>query len=315
MDELNKVNNEKNDFIIPEGGNVTKEGVPIPNGFYYVGGEKSDGVVISDSQNDENKGAEHDKIQELEGNQFVWIPVIDLSTMFIEENNIKLQEVNVVTNVYSSLRVRELERGEEGVMFQPGKPGELIERKICEPDIALDYDTDSQFYKDMLGYESSDELAEALVNEYKEIYESIKKYKGFYVGRYELSGTSEKPTMKAGSVISEINWYEAKKACMNVIKENEAVKSTMIYGNQWDEIMNWLKNTKFKGQEEKVDEDSNDWGNYYDYTVSMENIKVAPTGSKEEWSANHLYDLAGNCYEWTQENSEFMLRVLRGRNV
>ena len=37
----------------------TEDGVPIPEGFYYVGGTKEEGVVISDSSADENKGTDH----------------------------------------------------------------------------------------------------------------------------------------------------------------------------------------------------------------------------------------------------------------
>ena len=58
------------------------ETVPVPNGFYYVGGNKATGVVISDNKDDQNKyvGYESDGTTakavgvDLQGNQFVWIP-------------------------------------------------------------------------------------------------------------------------------------------------------------------------------------------------------------------------------------------------
>ena len=72
--------------------------IPVPNGFYYVGGTLSSGVVISDNKEDQNKyagkadvpagvaynsdgtvnaSAEKDANgnKTLKGNQFVWIPV------------------------------------------------------------------------------------------------------------------------------------------------------------------------------------------------------------------------------------------------
>ncbi|HCC04331.1 MAG TPA: hypothetical protein DEP51_05715 [Clostridiales bacterium] len=49
--------------------------VPIPNGFYYVGGTKDEGVVISDNVADSGKGTSHAITQTLVGNQFVWVPV------------------------------------------------------------------------------------------------------------------------------------------------------------------------------------------------------------------------------------------------
>ena len=50
---------------------VVDKNVPIPTNFYYVGGTKDTGVVISDNSADENKGVDSN----LSGNQFVWVPV------------------------------------------------------------------------------------------------------------------------------------------------------------------------------------------------------------------------------------------------
>ena len=44
--------------------------VPLPNGFYYVGGDINTGLVISDKQNDTMTASGTSM-----GNQFVWIPV------------------------------------------------------------------------------------------------------------------------------------------------------------------------------------------------------------------------------------------------
>ena len=53
---------------IIDGGNGTK--VPLPNGFYYVGGDYDSGLVISDKQGDTMTASGVNM-----GNQFVWIPV------------------------------------------------------------------------------------------------------------------------------------------------------------------------------------------------------------------------------------------------
>ena len=56
------------------GENVAKvvdKNVPIPTNFYYVGGTKDTGVVISDNSADEKRGVDSN----LSGNQFVWVPV------------------------------------------------------------------------------------------------------------------------------------------------------------------------------------------------------------------------------------------------
>ena len=52
--------------------------VPVPIGFYYVGGDLNTGVIISDNEEDKYDG-QTDKTtweytRSLKGNQFVWIP-------------------------------------------------------------------------------------------------------------------------------------------------------------------------------------------------------------------------------------------------
>ena len=53
---------------------VVDKNVPIPTNFYYVGGTKDTGVVISDNSADADKNQGVDS-NDLSGNQFVWVPV------------------------------------------------------------------------------------------------------------------------------------------------------------------------------------------------------------------------------------------------
>ncbi len=54
------------------------ETIPVPIGFYYVGGKINEGVVISDNEADRYEvGVDkttHEYATKLKGNQFVWIP-------------------------------------------------------------------------------------------------------------------------------------------------------------------------------------------------------------------------------------------------
>ena len=54
------------------------ETIPVPIGFYYVGGKIKQGVVISDNEADRYEvGVDkttHEYATKLKGNQFVWIP-------------------------------------------------------------------------------------------------------------------------------------------------------------------------------------------------------------------------------------------------
>ena len=68
----------------------------------------------------------------------------------------------------------------------------------------------------------------------------------------------------------------------------------MIYGNQWDEVMNWLVETEAKTSDE-VYNNSSTWGNCSD---SSEEAAVSGygrpqnSGYSDAWSANNIYDLA-----------------------
>ena len=120
---------------------------------------------------------------------------------------------------------------------------------------------------------------------------------------------------KGQTVLTIENWYNLKKACTNIISTSYA-QSTMIYGNQWDEVMSWLKTTEFASDPSKVDSDSRSWGNYSNSTGTAANGsgEKRPAGYNEAWQANNIYDLAGNCTEKTQEANVINGRVDRGGN-
>ena len=264
FEETTKVEDATDDtFYVPGGFGIDEES---PD-------EIDEGIVISNE--DDTK-------------QFVWIPVNDYTTMYQEAPGTKLTGVETTTDVYSKLRIREADQED----YIAGTPNST---NVREPDLLSEYDTDEQYYKDILGYNSPTEMAEAFVEEYESTYNSIKKYKGFYIGRYELTGSVESPTVQKNKVALAENWYNLKKACSNVISSKYA-QSTMVYGNQWDEIMSWLVATGDKTKEQVYD-NSNDWGNYMGETSG----RLQNSGKNEAWKANNIYDLAGNASEWTQE--------------
>ena len=258
----------------------------IPGGFGLdeeTATDADDGIVITDAK----------------GNEFVWIPVPDYTTMYEDTaGSVKLNGVETTTSVYSKLRVR------SGDSYTVTPPGQTT--GIREPDVLSSYDTDAQYYQDILGYGSTKLMADAFVEEYTATYNSIKKYKGFYIGRYEITGTVSEPTVQKGQEVltADIagNWYYLKKACSNIVSSSNA-QSEMIYGNQWDEVMSWLVKTGEKTDSE-VNTDSSSWGNYSGTKRS--------SGYDEAWKANNIYDLAGNCRDWTQEAGYTYHRVYRG---
>ena len=78
----------------------------------------------------------------------------------------------------------------------------------------------------------------------------------------------------------------------------------MIYGVQWDAVCDWLKQSGFD-----TDSNSSSWGNYVPSSGSGSPIN---TGSNTTYESNGIFDLAGNCFEWTQEANSTSDRIVRG---
>ena len=142
--------------------------------------------------------------------------------------------------------------------------------------------------------------------------ESVKKYGGFYISRYNISKSSEGKPQSVKGVMPwvNINFDDAKKVA-STIEDNEAVKSHLTFGAEYDSVLEWFIKTEVKTLTEIV-EDSTEWGNHWNTENSPK--KVVETGSREEWCANNIYDFAGNVDEWTQEQNKSSYRVIRGGN-
>ncbi len=159
---------------------------------------------------------------------------------------------------------------------------------------------------------SAEEFNEALNGELLEQLESVKKYGGFYISRYNISKSSAgKPqSVKGVKPWVSINFYDAKKMA-STIENNETVKSHLTFGAEYDSVLEWFIKTEVKTLTE-IAEDSTEWGNHWNTKNSPR--KVVKTGSREKWCANNIYDFAGNVDEWTQEYKESSYRVIRGGN-
>lgn len=157
---------------------------------------------------------------------------------------------------------------------------------------------------------SEDEFNEALNGELLKQLESVKKYGGFYISRYNISKSSAGKLQSVKGVMPwvSINFDDAKKDA-STIEDNEAVKSHLTFGAEYDSVLEWFIKTEVKTVAE-ITEDSTEWGNHWNTENSPR--KIVETGSREEWSANNIYDFAGNVSEWTQEQSESSSRVIRG---
>ena len=157
---------------------------------------------------------------------------------------------------------------------------------------------------------SKDEFHEALNGELLEQLESVKKYGGFYISRYNISKSSAwKPqSVKGVKPWIKINFDDAKKIA-STIEDNEAVKSHLTFGAEYDSVLEWFIKTEVKTLAE-IAEDSTEWGNHWNIENSPR--EVVETGSREKWCANNIYDFAGNVPEWTQEQYGSPYHAIRG---
>lgn len=252
-------------------------------------------------------------IKDDNNNEWVWIPVeaSTLSSMYATSNDgIALSgDVGVTTKMYTNSVT--IGRTGDTVTISRSTPNATSYR---EPDIVVKYDKTEEYYKTVLGFDSTKIMAETLTSDYINMINSLKKYGGFYIGRYELSNEG---VQKEKTTLTNTNWYNLYKKC-TMLNASDEVESRMIWGIQWDLACDFISK---KGEKKSIT-NSTAWGNYkdsispantgnYEKNANGSAVKKA-TGSNEAWKANNIYDLAGNCQEWTQEMSGTDSRTGRG---
>ena len=295
-----QIDANKNNNLGSGSSGSTVDRVPIPEGYYYVGGTKAKGLVISDNVADKelDKGKENVR-RDLAGNQWVWVPVETPSSLYttVTEGVALSGSTGVKTTKYTNSAIIS---GKTRV-----KPGDTSGNR--EPDLVLGSNGTSYDYANYAtaGFSSLANMAETMKSDYEEMIASLEKYKGFYIGRYELSANGEK-TGATQTCGNGVNWYTLYKNC-TTLASGSIVKTRMIWGLQWDATCNWLDSSGFSIT------DSSTWGNYYNNTADGHGTKQN-TGFSEKWKANNIYDFAGNCYEFTQEATYTFSRALRGGN-
>ena len=304
---------------------INGEKVPVPNGYV---GSRADGENGIDTGYVIYEGEEevtNENVEEAQRtrNQYVWVPVPDINKFYgIDENGKKwgkLYEFTTETgeNVDEITGARPLNWSESDGIIKM-----LYKNRNKEPDIIGNaFDTDSKIGE--LG-KTRHEFLMGIEKEFNDMLESVEKYGGFYVGRYETGNLStDKVVIQKGySDFSLQNWYAMYKKCIDLKGNNINIETGMIWGNQWDRILMWLVESGNKTKEQLCNSIS--WGNYrdseFEYTNNDGKVNIKhedsgariPTGLTEYTKANNIYDLAGNIQEWTMESNWDNVRVGRG---
>ena len=272
------------------------EAVPVPKGFYYVGGKINTGVVISDNQADQNKyvnDEDGDIPKDLVGNQFVWIPVTYENYKKVEW---KLSNGNNARSALYDTSTSAAELPYYGfyiARFEAGKGTVTSSSNVA--------------------------IGSNIVN-------SGWTYSGWSVNDYTISGMI---SSKADEIPYYHADYDTAVQMANNMYKTDYVQSGLVTGTMWDAMMNFIGSsnvsstswgnylnteiTLASGKYRAISSDgsetsSNVWtdctgtdGKKFKTNTSTRYLLT--TGSSEEVKQKNLYDVAGNLWEWTGEAS------------
>ena len=147
---------------------------------------------------------------------------------------------------------------------------------------------------------------------FKAMAESVAKYGGFYVGRYEAGYTADNipvtgytsvkgQTVMTANKASANKWYGLYK---HLTTNMGVVNSTMIWGCQFDQVINFIGAQAQIGHLDKYL-----WSSTTEGTTSG----FEPANNTKPLDImKNVYDLEGNYNEWTVEANSMDSRVHRG---
>ena len=313
--------------------------VPVPKGFVGSSAtgenEIDSGYVIYEGE--EEVTDSNVQTAQTSRNQYVWIPVEDISKFYGTDANGKSwgKIYNYTTGTNSSSTFDEVTgtyaynwSETNGVMSITRTSGSNSYR---EPDVLSIRDTPYYLRTYKVSEDSQLDFLLRQQTDFKKMIYSVEKYGGFYIGRYETGDLNQEVAVvqKGNTNIASQRWYSMYEKCKTLSDNNNNIETGMIWGNQWDRTMMWLMECNAKDEttgksKEEVISDSSSWGNYYNATFQYTNSSGVtatknensstriPTGSTEYTKANNIYDLAGNVRDWTMEAYSAVYRVYRG---
>ena len=252
--------------------------------------------------------------------EFVWVPVPDINSMAQcsiagGDCNLKLDGETLKCTTHNNTEI-------VGKLYSADvENNDNIANTIYDLDKGLrepaylkspDYGDESKY--NTIGLKLSE-----MQTDYKNMATSVAKYGGFYVGRYETSlSNSTETEAKDGEVQSKPGvipattdkkqtymWYGIyKKQNKTYTGTNNSVESSMIWGSQYDRIINWVK--EGTNEEDKAKLTNTELGN------RSKEITTTGNSSNSNDSVNNIRDLGGNIEECTLEASNNLIRVSRG---
>ena len=260
--------------------------VPVPKGYVAstVEGEGSvsSGFVIKEG----NDGSKTEGI-----NEFVWVPVSNISDIYDEANNAgQLWNFSGTTSTKKTYPTTQNSGVREPDVVTGASSG-------SDSTSGSKYDADSTNLQQagLSASATASDFKAQLQTEFKEMIDSVKTYGGFYIGRYETGNLSQAKAVvqKGNRDIDNQTWYTMYKLC-KTIKANDNVATSMIWGCQWDATLRWMQ-ASTNSEVANFPTNSEGKGNY---SGTNGNVTI-PTGSNSAYAVNNIYDMAGNAEERT----------------
>lgn len=278
MIERNLLEQElENSLATPTPKPQPTDGVKIPTGFYYVGGTKASGIVISDNKNDKNKYRNQKVVgTDLLGNQYVWIPC-------------------TTDNTSSDLQYARTEWGVEA-----DGDSRAIKDELTLTDASVTYsdaDTANGINAD---------VSKEIVAQIKAEKTSVAKYGGYYIGRYEVGKNGDTAVVKYNQTpYAEITWSTAYGLAKRIITNSEAT-SYLCSSYAWDTAVNFIQNNSTaKNYATSIEGFNGNWNPQAVKDPSGNVIK--PAGTSQQLNTGlttqfcNIFDIGGNEAEFTTE--------------
>ena len=259
---------------------VNGEQVPIPEG--YIVSENSDENIV-------NKGL---VVSDSRGNEYVWI------SCTVDSSSNKLQ----------------YKRTEWGVEKDGTDNSRAIKDELTLKDIDVTYsktDTDNGI---------NEEISKEIVAQINAEKESIKKYGGYYIGRYEVGKDNKTAVIKAEQEpYVNIKWSKAYELAKG-IGGGEGATTYLCSSYSWDTAINFIQNTTGKNYATSIIGFNGNWKSQEVKDSSGKVIKPVNTAQRLNTGLTtalcNIYDMGGNVGEFTTELNPGMSEtvVLRGGN-
>ena len=266
-------------------------------------------------------------------NQFVWIPV---------EVNKTTEPKDTETSIASFKR---------SVWQDNARVANNAQSETSFPSSLYSWSNYTEPYSyDSSDYDGTGTGKTGISAQITELTKSIYKYGGFYIGRYEAGSETARTrssSQTAAFVVQQdkypynyVDWgYDLGDISEGAVhlsnslytgKTGYGVKSMLCTGAAWDSMLDFIKDSSHNVTS------SNSWGNYknsdtykvyrgslYSSTwsaadttngsdVTKDTSILLTTGATERNSSKNIYDVAGNCWEWTTEAFDTFSRVVRG---